>query len=121
MAAAFFFHHPPPPFTITVGGTSENSLNEPRITHDYITALEDQSYTLIAAIPIEYERAEYGYVASCPGVNIAVPGDTKIDARQALEVEILDAFDDWTRDESALGQGPTQHLAVLKQYIAKKP
>lgn len=120
MAAVSFFSQSPTLFTIPAGGASENSLIAPRITHDYITALEDDSYTLIAPIPIEFERAEYGYVASFLDANIAVPGETKLDARRALEVEILDAFDDWTSDESALGIGPTRGLAVLKQYIAKK-
>lgn len=66
---------------------------------------------------IRFERADFGYEASFHEANFAASGITRQDAYQALEAEILDAFDDWTADESALGPGPRQQLAVLKEYI----
>ena len=75
------------------------------------------SYSLLKPIPIQYERVGTGFIASFPQANIAISGLTKQDAREALEIEILDAFDDWTANESALGVGPRQQLAILKRYI----
>lgn len=92
---------------------------KPRVSQETITELEDDGYKLVAPITIEYERTEGGYTASFPQANMTVSGTTKLDARQALEIEILDAFEDWTADESALGPGPRQQLAVLKKYISK--
>jgi hypothetical protein len=98
---------------------SANTLIEPRITYDYIRAFEDASYALTAPIPIQYERGQLGYTASFDEANIAISGVSKFEACRALEVEILDAFDDWSADESTLGPGPRQQFAVLKQYIRK--
>jgi hypothetical protein len=108
-------------FTILREAPSTNKLTEPRITHEFIDAFEDTSYELLTPIWIEYERDRFGYTASFIEANIAIADITKSDARRALEVEILDAFDDWNADESALGRGPREQLAVLKRYIIKKP
>ena len=108
-------------FTMSREATSTNKLTEPRITHEYIDAFEDISYDLLSPILIEYERDRFGYTASFIEANIAIADITKPDARRALQVEILDAFDDWKADESALGPGPREQLAVLKRYIIKKP
>ena len=78
---------------------------------------DKDDYSLLKPIPIQYERVGTGFIASFPHANIAISGLTKQDAREALEIEILDAFDDWTADESALGVGPRQQLAILKRYI----
>lgn len=108
-------------FTISREATSTNKLTEPRITHEYIHTFGDTSYDLTTPILIEYERDQFGYTANFIEANIAISGVTKSDARCALEVEILDAFDDWNADESALGRGPREQLTVLKRYISKKP
>ena len=101
--------------------SEQNLLVEPRVSQETITGFDDDAYTLLSPITVVYERTEHGFVASFPEANFAVSGITKTDARQALETEILDAFDDWTVDESALGPGPLEQLAVLKRHIAKKP
>jgi hypothetical protein len=72
-------------------------------------------------IPIQYERGRMGYTASFEEANIAISGMSKFEAYHALEVEIMDAFDDWSADESALGRAPRQQLAVLKRFIHKHP
>ena len=108
-------------FTISRQAPSANTLSEPRITHEYINALEDASYRLMAPILIQYARGQFGYTASFVEANIAISGISKSDARRALEVEIMDAFDDWSADESVLGPGPRQQLTVLKKYIGKSP
>jgi hypothetical protein len=99
----------------------QNLLVEPQTSQEVLTTLDDDGHRLLRPITIEYARAGVGYIASFGAVNIAISGVTKIDARQALEIEILDAFDDWTADESVLGPGPRQQLAVLKQFIARNP
>jgi hypothetical protein len=109
-------------FKINVGETAAaNTVSEPRITHDFIHALEEKAYGLLSPILIEYERDPHGYTASFLEANMAATGSSKIDARKMLETEILDALDDWTADESTLGPGPRQQLTVLKKYIVKNP
>jgi len=51
--------------------------------------------------------------------NFAVSGISRQDAFQAITEEMLAAFDDWAADESKLGPGPKQQLAVLRQYLGK--
>lgn len=99
--------------------TEQNSLVEPRITEELIESLPDNTHRLLKPIEVRYERFEWGYMASFVQANIAISGITKSDAREALIDEILDAFDDWTGDESALGVGPRQQLAVLRNYIVR--
>ncbi len=107
-------------FRINLGEISAgNELNEPRITSDVISGFDDDEYRLLAQIPIRIERTDTGFVASFDEANLAIAGITKAEARQALEVEILDAFDDWTADETALGIPTRQQLAILKRYLAK--
>lgn len=99
----------------------QNQLIEPLICAGFIDALSDDCYSLLKPIPIQYERVGNCFIASFPQANIAISGLTKQDAREALETEILDAFEDWIADESVLGVGPGQQLEVLKQYITGKP
>jgi hypothetical protein len=103
-----------------IGASAQNLLIEPALTEMQIQRFEDDDeHRLVRAITIRFERSGLGYVASFPEANFAVSGITKQDARQALEAEILDAFDDWTADESTLGPGPRQQLAVLRQYVER--
>lgn len=103
------------------GSQQQNRLIEPAICEAFIDALADDAYFLLQPIPIRYERVGAAFIASFPHANIATSGFTKHDAGEALEIEILDAFDDWTADESVLGAGPQGQLEVLKRYICKKP
>ena len=80
---------------------------------------ENAGYRLLQPMTIHYQRLGSGYVASWPEANIAVSGTTREDAYDALEIEILDAFDDWSADEAALGPGPQRQFAVLKKYIQR--
>lgn len=104
---------------IRVGASAQNLWDEPRVSETHIDRFEDDGYRILRPITIQFERSGFGYVASFLEANIAVSGITRQDAYQALEIEILDAFDDWTADESALGPGPRQQLAVLRQYIER--
>ncbi len=92
---------------------------QPSFTQEWITDLADDAYRLLSPIKIIYQRSGSGFTASFVDANIAISGITKQDAREALLVEILDAFDDWAANESALGVGLTQQLAVLRRYIAR--
>jgi hypothetical protein len=121
MAAALTGPFRASPFFVDVRSSSEqNLLVEPRISRETLSSLDDDAFELLRPITITFERTEFGYIASFSEANMAVSGITKHDALQALEVEILDAFEDWMADESALGPGPSQQLAVLKNYISKK-
>lgn len=103
-----------------IGASAQNLLTEPPLTEMQIQRFEDDDeHRLARPLTIRFERTGLGYVASFPEANFAVSGITKQDAREALEAEILDAFDDWTADESALGPGPRQQLAVLRQYVER--
>jgi hypothetical protein len=119
MATAAFLFNPSVGslFTVTVGGTSEIPLyGSPKF--DYIDRIE--GYTIRRPIPVKYEVASDTDVeASFEDANIAISGNSRQDAYQALIEEILTAFDDWSADESALGPGPRKQLAVLRNYIAK--
>jgi hypothetical protein len=95
----------------------QNSLQEPRVTEELIEILPDNTHQLLSPIRVHYERLELGYIASFTQANIAISGITKSDAREALIDEILDAYDDWTEDESSLGIGPRQQLTILKNHI----
>lgn len=106
-------------FLSTRGFSEQNLLVEPRRFDESIASVEDDGYVLLKPIVVSYERTNNGYIASFREANIAIVGTSKFDARQALEVEILDAFDDWTANESALGPGPKQQLSVLKTYLKK--
>ncbi len=97
----------------------QNSLVEPRVVEEEINSLPDNTHRLLSPINVKYERLDGGYTASFVQANIAVSGITKSEARDALIDEILDAFDDWSADESALGVGPRQQLVILKNYIAR--
>lgn len=98
--------------------SEQNPLIEPDTSEGFINHLDD-SYRLLSPIRVKYERSGDGFLASFAEANIAVSGLTKQDACEALVMEILDAFDDWTADESALGPGPLEQLTVLKKYITK--
>jgi len=107
-------------FKINLGEISAaNVVEEPRITDGAISHFEDDAYRLLTPIPVRFERMENGYVVNFDEANMATAGLTKTDASHALEVEILDAFDDWTADETALGIPTRRQLMVLKRYIAK--
>ena len=103
------------------GGQQQNRMVERGISEAFIDALSDDSHSLLRPIPIQYERIGNAFIAGFPQANIAISGLTKQDACEALEIEILDAFDDWMADESVLGVGPRQQLEILKQYIRKQP
>ena len=99
--------------------SAQNLWDGPRVSEIQIDQFEATEYQIVKPITIRYERADFGYIASFEDANFAVSGITKQDAYQALEMEILDAFDEWIADESALGPGSLQQLAVLKKHIQK--
>jgi hypothetical protein len=84
-----------------------------------IDSFSDDTYEVLRPLKIKYQHTDEGFIASFPEANIAISGVSRQDAYQALVVEILDAFDDWSADESALGLGPRQQQAVLRKHIAK--
>jgi hypothetical protein len=77
-------------------------------------------YTVRRPIPVKYtEASDTDIEASFEEANIAISGNSRQDAYQALIEEILTAFDDWSVGESALGPGPRRQFAVLRSYLAK--
>jgi hypothetical protein len=118
MATAAFFSVPTGArFTVTVVQSAEVSLySQTRL--DRIERLE--GYRVLRPIPVVYEIASDTDVeARFDDANIAMSGNSRLDARQALVEEMLSTFDDYTADEAALGPGPKQQLALLRTYIAK--
>ena len=98
--ARFHKTSPSPAEDIIEGGVEGYFVQQPiRITYDEISDSE--------------------VVASFAEANFSVSGTSRQDAFQALVEEVLAAFDDWSADESRLGPGPIQQLAVLKKYLGK--
>jgi hypothetical protein len=119
MATAAFFLNPTigTQFTVTGREAGQTSLHG-KPTLDYIERID--GYTIQRPIPVKYQEAsDTDIEASFEEANIAISGNSRQDAYQALIEEILTAFDDWSADESALGPGPRRQLAVLRGYIAK--
>ena len=56
-------------------------------------------------------------VAVFEQAGIAMSGDSVEDAIDALVVEIFDAFEDYSTEETNLGPGPRQQLRVLREYV----
>jgi hypothetical protein len=79
-----------------------------------------EGYVVNQPIRISYEEISDSEVqARFAEANFAVSGTSRQDAFQALTEEILTAFDDWSADESKLGPGPRQQLAILRKYLGK--
>ena len=79
-----------------------------------------EGYVVNQPIRITYEEiSDCEIQARFAEANFAVSGTSRQDAFQALTEEILAAFDDWSADESKLGPGPKQQLAVLRKYLGK--
>jgi|SRR5271168_790061 len=79
-----------------------------------------EGYSVNRPIRISYEEISDSEVqAQFAEANFAVSGTSRQDAFQALIEEILAAFDDWNANESSLGPGPRQQLAVLRKYLGK--
>jgi len=79
-----------------------------------------EGYLVKRPIRISYEVvSDTEVLAQFAEANFSVSGISRQDAFQALTEEILAAFDDWTADESNLGPGPKQQLAILRQYLGK--
>lgn len=79
-----------------------------------------EGYVVNQPIRITYEEISDSEIeARFAEANFAVSGTSRQDAFQALTDEILAAFDDWSADESKLGPGPRQQLAVLRKYLGK--
>jgi hypothetical protein len=118
MATAVFFNVPiDTRFPLPANATKENALYG-KPTLEYISRIE--GYRVLRPIPVTYEEmSDTDVQASFEAANIAISGNSRQDAYQALIEEILTAFDDWSADESALGLGPRQQLAVLRNYIAQ--
>ncbi len=95
-----------------------NSLSQPTLEEEFINSLS--GYNILQPIHVTYERlSDTEVMATFEEANFAISGLSRKDAFQALLEEILVAFDDWTADESKLGRGPQEQLAVLKKYLGK--
>jgi hypothetical protein len=118
MSTAVFFKVPvDTQFVVTADGTRENALYG-KPTLEYINQIE--GYRVLRPIPVTYEEmSDTDIQTSFEAANMAISGNSRQDAYQALIEEILTAFDDWSAEESALGPGPRKQLAVLRSYLAK--
>ena len=99
------------------GGQQQNRMVERGISEAFIDALSDDSHSLLRPIPIQYERIGNAFIAGFPQANIAISGLTKQDACEALEIEILDAFDDWMADESVLASDRDSSLRFSNSIL----
>ncbi len=87
----------------------------------YINSLPDDRYELIQSIPVKIERdPEIGWAAWFEEAQIAMPGTDPVDAKQALEDSIVDAFEDLNKEEEDLGPLPLKQLRVLRYYVRER-
>jgi hypothetical protein len=121
MAAAFSIPLAWASSEFTISERPNYSTNAPiqiKKRDDIIDALE--GYIVHRPIRITYDEIGDAEVqALFADADMAVSGISRQDAFQALTEEILAAFDDWSADESKLGPGPKQQLAVLRRYLGK--
>jgi hypothetical protein len=99
--------------------TTGSVLQDPMVRDGDITDLGEAGYQITHPIKYRIERLnETEFLASIPGVNIAISGDDWQDAYQALVAEILDVFDTLTTEPN-LGPDAAAQLAMLSSHIVK--
>lgn len=85
----------------------------------WINNLDEPGYRCLQPIPVEVRRAEYGYfLASFSDANIAISGQDRDDAYQALIVEIIETFE-VLLEEPKLGPDAREQLNILNKFIAR--
>lgn len=79
-----------------------------------------EPYRIRRPIPVLIERVDDNdFLASFEEANLAFSGTTKREAFQNLAIEILNAFEMFSEQESNLGPEPIRQLAVLRSYLVR--
>lgn len=87
-----------------------------------ITDFRDERFEVLRPIFIYVSRDPAGgwvaYLAESPTTRM--PGDSVVDAIEALQDDIMDAFDIYSEERYKLGPGPAREWTVLKRHLRYK-
>ena len=87
-----------------------------------IGSFAPEPYGLLKPILVAIHSIEGGFNACWFDANIHASGDNEEEAVCNLKSLILDFFDTYSNESAnGLGPEPTRQLAVLREYIQKKP
>jgi hypothetical protein len=87
-----------------------------------INTFAPEPYELLKTFFVSVHSIEGGFHAGWFDANIHTTGDNEEEAISNLKSLILDFFDSFSNEPpEKLGPEPTRQLAILKQYLQKKP
>ena len=91
----------------------------PRMEHVWIEDLGEAGYRVLQPIPVEIRRIGIGdFEASFREANIAMCGDDRNDAYQALVADVLETFDVLLMEQN-LGPDAARQRRILLTYIVR--
>jgi hypothetical protein len=87
-----------------------------------IATLAPEPYDLIRTIPVVVQPVDDEYVASFVDANVNAAGCNETDAVANLKQVMLSIFEYLSaQPKGKLGPGPSRQLAVLREFIRKRP
>ena len=87
-----------------------------------ITTFAPEPYELLRPLTVLVQEEGAGFNASLFDANIHASGDTEEEAFRNLKSVMLDIFDSLSAEPpDHLGPEPRRQLAVLQQFIRRKP
>lgn len=91
----------------------------PRTENVWVNDLGEAGYHVLQSIPVEIRRVGIGdFEASFREANIAISGNDRDDAFQALVAEILETFDVLLGEQN-LGPDAAEQRQILRAYIVR--
>jgi hypothetical protein len=87
-----------------------------------VGSFSPEPYDVLKTILVSVHSIEGGFSASWFDANIHASGDNEEEAVSSLKSLVLDFFDTYSNEPvGALGPEPARQLAVLREYLRKKP
>lgn len=84
----------------------------------FLTSVGEQGLSLIQPLPIEIHCLESGeFLAAFREANVAMSGETLLEAVQLLSADLCDRFQTFTQEETNLGPAPARQLGILKRHL----
>ncbi len=78
-----------------------------------------EPYHVLVPIPVTLVRHGLDFTASWDEANIAIGGESFRDAFQALVLELLDAYDHFSTNQSQLGLEAERQFDLLKKHLVR--